>query len=208
MAFTLHQIAEYLDGMGLQSGRIEDDDKILIVLGDGESKGAVFIKALEDGCVFNLQVEPLDDKKISLDIPKEHKYIKVLLQQLLYYNYNSKFGAWEYDPSDGDLMFAIKFPLEDALMTQKQFGRIWSMAQMAVGKIAEIKEILNTGKLPKKSGDSDMIGSISIEELFADDGEAFFQRQMRLKKLFADDDIFDQVEKELASELAAEKDGI
>ena len=208
MAFTLQQIAGYLDGMGLRYDHNKDNDVVLSGLSDGESSGAIFIRALEDGDVFDLQLEPLDGKKKNLDIPKEHEHIKALLLQLLHYNYEAKFGAWEYDPSDGDLKFTIEIPLEDALMTQKQFGRIWSMAQMAVGKIAEIKEILNTGKLPKKSGDSDMIGSISIEELFADDGEAFFQRQMRLKKLFADDDIFDQVEKELASELAAEKDGI
>jgi hypothetical protein len=96
-----------------------------------------------------LQAEPLDDNKKPLDVAKDHKYLCVLLPQLLYYNYMTKFGTWEYDPSDGDLRFAIEIPLEDATMTEGQFRRIMSMMETSLEQVANIKHILKTGQIPE-----------------------------------------------------------
>ena len=99
-------------------------------------------------------MEPLkDDKSGMFDVSMDHEHIQLLLPQLLYANYQTKFGTWEYDPSDGDIRFAIEIPLEDAHMTQKQFRRIMSGVSTALKAQKKFKTIIKTGEVPEDDSD-------------------------------------------------------
>lgn len=176
MAVTLEQIAGYLSEMGMEFDYDRENEVITSGAGDGSNAGAIFIRTKENGDIFTLQLEPLDDNHDSLDPASTHEHIGVLLPQLLYFNYNTKFGTWEYDPSDGDLRFSVEIPLEDALMTEKQFQRIISMLGTSLDHIGKIKHILKTGEAPE----NDISGGMA--ELMEQFGEFLKEQQQGGKK--------------------------
>jgi hypothetical protein len=57
---------------------------------------------------------------------------------------------WEYDPSDGEIRAIIEFPLEDSILTEKQFYRCLSGLIQIVDGIAipRLKEVMVTGLDP------------------------------------------------------------
>jgi hypothetical protein len=57
---------------------------------------------------------------------------------------------WEYDPSDGEIRAIIEFPLEDALLTERQFNRcLYSLVQL-VDELAlpRLQMVMETGEDP------------------------------------------------------------
>lgn len=158
MAFTLKQIGEYLTEMEFNFEDDKERDAIVTGAGNDSESAMIFIRAKENGEMFSLQMEPMkDDKSGMFDIPMDHENIHLLLPQLLYANYQSKFGTWEYDPSDGDIRFAIEIPLEDAQMTQKQFKRIISGVFSALEAQKKFKTIISTGEVPEEDDDEDQL---------------------------------------------------
>lgn len=158
MAFTLEQIGEYLKELEFNFEHDTERDAIVTGAGKDGQSAMIFIRAKEDGEMFSLQMEPLnDDKSGPFDIPMDHEHIQLLLPQLLYANFQSKFGTWEYDPSDGDIRFAIEIPLEDAKMTENQFKRIMSMVFTALDEQKKFKTIINTGEVPEDDADEDQL---------------------------------------------------
>mgnify|MGYP002642063193 CR=1 FL=1 len=104
--------------------------------------------------------------KDNLNI-KDHKYAGQVLSHLLFLNYKTKFGTWEFDPSDGDIRLAVEIPLEDALMTEKQFLRIKDfMVQNGDTHADEILHILKTGEAPEDNSKADMVAM--LEKMLAD----------------------------------------
>ena len=90
-----------------------------------------------------------------------------LFSHLLFLNYKTKFGTWEFDPSDGDIRLAVEIPLEDALMTEKQFLRIKDfMVQNGDTHADEILHILKTGEAPEDDSKADMVAM--LEKMLAD----------------------------------------
>ena len=172
MAFTLKQISGYLKNMGIKLSH-EDDEKIVFAATSGENNLAYYLRAKENGDIFDMQMQILNDDMSHLQV-KDHKHLNVLLPQLLYFNYGTKFGSWEYDPSDGDIRLVVEIPLEDAKMTEKQFTRIMSMmAGTSDEYVGKIKNILKTGKVPQSEPGEpedmrELLSSLfpSFEELF------------------------------------------
>lgn len=154
---TLNEVASWLDGLDISYSQKED--RIIFGVSDEGNRAGIFVRAKDDGRIFELQMEPLDDNGDALDPDKDHQHLGVLLPQLLYYNYETKFGTWEFDPSDGDIRFAIEIPLEDAKMTETQFKRIMSMVSTNLDNVGKIKEILATGKVAASDDES-------MDELF------------------------------------------
>lgn len=146
MAVTLDEISGWLTE--LDYGHKQTEDAIFYATGTDELKVAVIIKAKEDGSLFELEMGILNDDvdKVCL---KDNEYLDKILPHLLYLNYSTKFGTWEYDPSDGDVHMQIEIPLEDALMTKKQFERIVDyVAQNGHTHAEEIIQIMKTGEVP------------------------------------------------------------
>ena len=151
MAITLEEIAKYLEAEEFKYELNTEREVLLAGIGNEGQSASLFIRMKERGEMFSLDMEPLkDDLSGHFDIPVEHPHLLVLLQQLLYANYETKFGAWEYDPKDGDLKFTIEFPVEDGTITAKQFHRILGGAFTALDSQAKFKKILETGEVPKE----------------------------------------------------------
>jgi hypothetical protein len=57
---------------------------------------------------------------------------------------------WEYDPSDGEIRAIIEFPLEDSMLTERQFNRCLSGLIQIVDTIAlpRLQEVMETGEDP------------------------------------------------------------
>ncbi|QSZ42197.1 hypothetical protein GJV85_08755 [Sulfurimonas aquatica] len=147
MAVTLEQISKWMD---LEEFKHDlSDERIVSMSSDEDSKLAHILRAPENGEMFKWTVQLLDDNSDMIDI-KEHKYAGKVISHMLYLNYTTKFGTWEFDPSDGDMRLCVEIPLEDALMTQKQFKRIYGyMRRDAHNGATEILHILNNGEIPK-----------------------------------------------------------
>lgn len=148
MAFTLKEIGAYLKKNKMSFDIDKEKEILTLGMSDGTEKGALFIRAKEEGKIFSLEMEPMNDVKKPLDIPNDHPHLNLVLPQLLFANYKTKFGTWEYDPSDGDLKFSIEFPIEDGTITQQQFERVLSGVNTAFEYQAKFRHILETGALP------------------------------------------------------------
>ena len=159
MAVTLEQIAGYLKELELKFTHDEEDERIVLFSGTEDSPYAHFIRTREDGGIFEWNMQILDENKDTLKI-KDKKYAGKVLEHLLYLNYQTKFGTWEFDPSDGEVRLAVEIPLEDALMTVKQFTRIASLMMDISSDVDDIMKILNTGELPKDDNEAEMIAKL------------------------------------------------
>lgn len=154
MAVTLSEISGWLDNREIKHGAEEEDSKIIFVF-TGDKTIGIKVELEEDGELVQLYANLLDDEDRGVVRVKEHEHLPLVLQHILTINYNEKFGAWEFDPSDGEVRFAVEIPLEDASMTEKQFNRILGHVLNSEEHFVNILKILETGELPKDDDDSD-----------------------------------------------------
>jgi len=168
MAFTLDQIGQYLTAMELRFDYDKEQALILTWISYEEEKGMVFIRELKDGAIFSLELDPLVDAgDWEFDVEMSHKHIHLLLPQLLYANYQTKIGSWEYDPKDGDIRFTIEIPLDDAPITYKQFQSIIESTKRALKEAFGFKEIITTGKIPQSNYHNELLTELySIMERY------------------------------------------
>lgn len=155
MAVTLKEISEWLDIEEIKHEM--NDERIAFLAGDEDNTQAYFIKAKENGDLFDATMQIVDENQKSLSL-KEQEHAGKVLEFILLKNYETKFGTWEYDPADGDVRLTVEIPLEDALMTQKQFSRIVQMMITSGTKTSvQIKEILKTGEIPADDTEAEML---------------------------------------------------
>lgn len=152
MAATLAQIVSYLDGLGwkydvrTEEGRVVTGvqathlDNLLIVI-DLEEAGE-FFKIYAPQVISGL---------------KNHPHLGAALQTLLTISWETKMVQWEYDPSDGEVRAMIEFPLEDSLLTQRQFLRCLDALVRIVDEKAfpRLQKTLLTGEDPGDEADDE-----------------------------------------------------
>lgn len=157
MAVTTEELSGWLDGLGAEHHI--DDERIIFGVGNGETNKGVIIELKENGEMFQMYMNLLDND-INIVKITEHEHLHLMLTHLLSMNHRTKFGTWEYNPTDGEIQCAVEIPLEDATMTQKQFERIFEyFVNNVQDGFDEILKILETGELPQKED--------SYEELLA-----------------------------------------
>jgi len=160
MAVTLNQIAQWLTEKEVNFHHDTEKEVIIFATGNKGTMQYHFIRTKENGDIFEWQMQILDENKNQIMI-KDHQYVTKALSHMLYLNYKTKFGTWEYDPSDGDIRLAIEIPLEDALMTTKQFDRILNyMIRDGQNGADDIRHILSTGEVSKESTEDNMIAQL------------------------------------------------
>lgn len=150
MAATLEQIARYLDNRGWSYELEQDNNRIITgVQADNLENFLLVIQLDEDGEFFKLFAPQV----ISGIIDHPHK--EAILQSMLCISWETKMLQWEYDPSDGEIRAIIEFPLEDSILTEKQFNRCLSGLIQIVDEIAmpRLKAVMETGTDP---GDEDI----------------------------------------------------
>ncbi|MDO9304427.1 MAG: hypothetical protein Q7T77_03810 [Sulfuricurvum sp.] len=159
MAVTLKEISGWLDIEEINHEL--SDEKIIFGAGDGDNTQAYFIKTKENGDIFDVTMQIVDENQHFVSL-KDKEHAGKVLEFILLKNYETKFGTWEYDPADGDVRLSVEIPLEDALMTQKQFNRIIKMMITdGTNTSAKIKHILKTGEIPADDTEAQMLAMFS-----------------------------------------------
>ena len=160
MPVTLEQIGTLLEADEINFHHNKEKEFILFMTGNEKTSQSHFIRAKENGDIFEWQMQILDDNKDMVMI-KDHQHAPLALSHMLSMNYSTKFGTWEYDPSDGDMRLAVEIPLEDALMTDKQFARISGfMVTNGQDGADAIRHILKTGEAPQDDSKAEMVAKI------------------------------------------------
>jgi len=154
MAVELQTLSNWLNNMEIKHHMDTKDSKIFSGGNNDGNKIIVKIKLTENGEMFQIYSNlVIDDDLNELKI-KDHEHAGLVLQQMLKINYEEKFGTWEFDPTDGEVRFAVEIPLEDAVMTENQFQRIFKHVFNSADNFGILTKILETGELPADEEDS------------------------------------------------------
>ena len=145
MAANLKQIAKYLDNLGWDYRFDEEEDRIITgVEAENIEDFLIVVQLDEEGKFFRLFAPQV------LAEVKDHPYKDAILQTMLAISWETKMLQWEYDPSDGEIRAIIEFPLEDSLLTERQFNRCLSGLIQIVDTVAlpRLPEVMETGEDP------------------------------------------------------------
>jgi len=145
MAANLKQIAKYLDNLGWDYRFDEEEDRIITgVEAENIEDFLIVVQLDEEGKFFRLFAPQV------LAEVKDHPYKDAILQTMLAISWETKMLQWEYDPSDGEIRAIIEFPLEDSMLTERQFNRCLSGLIQIVDTIAlpRLQEVMVTGEDP------------------------------------------------------------
>ncbi|BCL35928.1 hypothetical protein NSMS1_23750 [Nostoc sp. MS1] len=145
MGANLKQIANYLDRLGWDYRLEEEEDRIITgVDADNLEDFLIVVQLDEEGKFFRVFAPQV------LAGVQNHPYKGAILQTMLAISWETKMLQWEYDPSDGEIRAIIEFPLEDSILTEKQFHRCLSGLIQIVDNIAlpRLKEVMKTGHDP------------------------------------------------------------
>lgn len=160
MATSLATLETYLKEEGLKYSVHEDYIRTSFatdVYRDPDGDGSVFIIARvdEDGEYFKLLAPNLYN--YAPDGPNRAEVFRVLLSVC----WRSKLIKYEYDERDGEIRAIIEFPLEDSVITPKQFMRclngivqiideyhaaIWSAMNGGPGSLDEAEEVSDNAR--------------------------------------------------------------
>ncbi len=145
MAATLEQIATYLNKKGWKYRRDENANRILTgVYAENLPEFLIVIELDEDGEFFEVFAPRV------LTGVKDHPHKAAILQTMLCISWETKMLQWEYDPSDGEIRAIIEFPLEDAILTERQFNRCLHSLVELVDELAlpRLQAVMETGEDP------------------------------------------------------------
>jgi hypothetical protein len=145
MATTLKQIATFLDKKEWKYRIDEEGCRILTgVYGENLEDFLIVIQLDEEGEFFEIFAPRV------LAGVKDHPHKTAILQTMLCISWETKMLQWEYDPSDGEIRAIIEFPLEDAILTERQFNRCLSSLVQLVDELAlpRLQAVMETGEDP------------------------------------------------------------
>jgi hypothetical protein len=145
MGANLQQIAKYLDNLGWDYRFDEEADRIVTgVEADNLEDFLIVVQLDEDGKFFRVFAPQV------LSGVQNHPHKAAILQTMLAISWETKMLQWEYDPSDGEIRAIIEFPLEDSVLTEKQFNRCLSGLIQLVDSVAmpRLQEVMETGQDP------------------------------------------------------------
>ncbi|AFZ25157.1 hypothetical protein Cylst_2986 [Cylindrospermum stagnale PCC 7417] len=142
MGANLTQIAKYLDNLGWDYRFDDEEDRIITgVEADNLEDFLIVVQLDEEGKFFRVFAPQV------LSGVQEHPNKGAILQTMLAISWETKMLQWEYDPADGEIRAIIEFPLEDSILTERQFNRCLSGLIQIVDSIAmpRLKEVMETG---------------------------------------------------------------
>lgn len=145
MGANLEQIAKYLDNRGWKYKLEEETSRIITgVYADNVEDFLIVIQLDEDGEFFKLFAPQV------ISGVRNHPYKEAILQTMLSISWETKMLQWEYDPADGEIRAIIEFPLEDSILTEKQFNRCLHGLVQIVDEIAmpRLQYVMENGKDP------------------------------------------------------------
>lgn len=177
MAATLEQIIDYLDEREWKY--IVDSAKSRILTGVEAENVKDFLIAIalkENG-------EYLEIAAPSILKVEDHIYKCRFLQTLLTISYNTKMIRWEYDPTDGEVRASIVLPLEDSILTEKQFNRgLNGLIQILDESIPRLQQVLETGEDPGEKQFGEQL-LLTLQEILPGGALILLEQAMQDRKL-------------------------
>jgi hypothetical protein len=144
MGTTLSTISRYLDQRKWRY-QISREHQCIItgVKAKHIERFSIVIRVSENGGYVQFQAPTL----LTL---RDHVYKGVVFQTLCHIAYQYKLLRLEYDPADGEIRASIEVPLEDAVLTKRQFDRCLDGLVQLVDDVAlpRIQAVLATGQDP------------------------------------------------------------
>jgi hypothetical protein len=142
--------------------KVNSDGVISFFDGNNYSVLQYNIFSVDDGNIFEMQMYFLDKKLENFAIKYQEHTAKVL-QHILYLNYKTKFGTWEYNPHNGEIRLEVEVPLADAIITKNQFDMIYNyMIHQGLSHVEEIKFILEHGRLNKEQTNEELLAFLEM----------------------------------------------
>ena len=128
----------------------KDTDTIHFLTSDKKNTNLHVIKIREKGRLFEWNMYLMGKSESdTLKIPSDHPHSMKVFQYALTLDDERKFGRWMYDEMEERMVFSVNFPLENAVMTKKQFLRIHGlMISNAKTESDAIRTIMKTGEIP------------------------------------------------------------
>ncbi len=149
MATTLDLIGRYLAEHHLCFTRDDGNDLLMVPFEHERIGRLVVVVRLEENGEFLKIMCP----RLFMYPDGPHKL--PLMQTLLLTSWETKMLQWEYDPADGEIRAIVEFPLEDAILTQRQFSRAFTgLTQMVERFYPRLKAVIETGVDPGREGSS------------------------------------------------------
>lgn len=172
MATTTEQIAGFLTAAKVPH-KVRDDGSIHLIGGldnyrdpKGEEGLLIVIRLFEDG------------EYVRVECPRAYElkgqHADLALRVCAIIQWRTKLIQFEFDESDGELRAVIEFPLEDALLTQKQITRCVNALCGLIDQYHEaISKALTEGVValpmpPQPPGTSDSLMRMALIALLAE----------------------------------------
>ncbi len=145
MGTSLEQIADYLDNRGWKYELDEESSRIITGVQAENLENFLIVIQLDENGEFFKVFAPQVLAEIN-----NHPYKEAILQTMLCISWETKMLQWEYDPSDGEIRAIVEFPLEDSMLTERQFNRCLSGLIQIVDDIAmpRLRAVMETGRDP------------------------------------------------------------
>lgn len=143
MATNVEEIAKFLDNLGWEYEVEKEDERIVTgVEAENIEDFVIVVQLDEEGRFFRLFAPQV------LAGVDEHPYKAAILQTMLAISWETKMLQWEYDPADGEIRAIIEFPLEDSVLTEKQFNRcLTGLIQLVDGvAMPRLQYVMETGE--------------------------------------------------------------
>jgi hypothetical protein len=143
MATNVEEIAKFLDNLGWEYEVEKEDERIVTgVEAENIEDFTIVVQLDEEGRFFRLFAPQV------LAGVDEHPYKAAILQTMLAISWETKMLQWEYDPADGEIRAIIEFPLEDSVLTEKQFNRcLTGLIQLVDGvAMPRLQYVMETGE--------------------------------------------------------------
>lgn len=144
MATTLSTLARFLDRRNWRYQIDPANNRIITgVQATQVAQLGLVLQLSENGEFLQLQAPQI------LQVP-HHLYKGLLLQTMAHIEYQVKMLRLEYDPTDGEVRASIELPLEDAVLTERQFNRCLEGLVQLVDREAlpRLQTVLATGEDP------------------------------------------------------------
>lgn len=176
MSATLQQIAGYLDNRNFQYDFQPNSSRIITGFIADKVEKFLIISLKEDRKYLELTVPQL----LQL---KNYMEKGVLFQTMLVISWETKMLRWEYDPIDEEVCAAIEFPLEDALLTERQFNRCLGGLIQLVDSVAmpRLNAVMETGVDPgeKELGERLLL---AMQEILPDNSLTLLEQALAARK--------------------------
>lgn len=146
MAVDLVDISQYLDDLGWQYEIVEEEfSRIITQISTSTIQTTLLINLQEEGEYFELIAPHVLEHTDVANTP----FKEALFQALLSINWETKFVQWEYDVCDKEIRATIEFPLEDSILTQRQFERcLFGLVQVLNDAVPRLLAVIETGQDP------------------------------------------------------------